>query len=147
MILISHRGNLNGRIVDEENNPDYINYALKKGFNVEVDVRFYKNKFYLGHDEPNFLVEPSFLTNKKIWCHAKDSIALEKLSGISCVYFWHNNDDYTITSNGFIWTNPGIELLAKSICVLPELANYDRIECLGICSDFISKYRNAETEE
>ena len=32
MILISHRGNLNGRDIDNENNPVYIDKALKEGF-------------------------------------------------------------------------------------------------------------------
>lgn len=142
MILISHRGNLNGRITNEENNPKYINFALNEGFDVEVDVRYYKNNFYLGHDEPQFLVTYNFLTNKKIWCHAKDPTAFEKLHELKCIYFWHNNDDYTLTSNGYIWTNIGKKLLSKSICVLPELSNYESLTCLGICSDFIKKFSN-----
>ena len=31
---------------------------------------------------------------------------------------------------GFIWTYPGKKLLNKSICVLPEKANYKKISCL-----------------
>ena len=41
MILISHRGNLNGKKVDEENSPKYIEKALKEGFDVEyVQTKF-----------------------------------------------------------------------------------------------------------
>ena len=35
-----------------------------------------------------------------------------------------------------------IRYAVKSICVLPEIANYEKINCIGICSDFIQKYNN-----
>ena len=28
---------------------------------VEIDIRYYKNSFYLGHDEPKFKVQKNFL--------------------------------------------------------------------------------------
>lgn len=142
MFLISHRGNLNGPNIKDENNPDYIMEALSKDFDVEIDVRNYKNKLYLGHDEPMYEVNESFLINKKLWCHAKDVYALEKLRQIDSIYFWHQNDDYTITSNGYFWTYPGITLVENSICVMPEISEYININCKGICSDFINNYKN-----
>ena len=45
MIFISHRGNLNGKKKKLENKPVYIKDAIKKGFNVEVDV-WYTDGFY-----------------------------------------------------------------------------------------------------
>ena len=69
----------------------------------------------------------------------RDRIELDK---IKAHYFWHQEDDYTITSRGFIWTYPGKKLFPNSICVLPEHANYKDINCKGICSDFIDKYKN-----
>ena len=141
MYLISHRGNLNGIQKDMENEPEYISNAINKGFDVEVDVRFEKNKFFLGHDFSQFEINKEFLLNKKIWCHAKTSEALSALDEIKAHFFWHQEDDYTITSKGYIWTYPGKKLLSKSICVLPEKANYKEINCLGICSDFIERYK------
>jgi hypothetical protein len=141
MILISHRGNLNGPNKDFENSPEYIYNALSKGFNVEVDVNVYKNKIFLGHDEPQYKINSTFLLNKKIWCHAKDILALERLKKIKAIYYWHQNDEYTITSNGYFWTYPGRKLVKNSICVMPEVANYKNIYCAGICSDFITKYK------
>ena len=44
-----YRGNLNGPNAKDENKPDYIMEALSKDFDVEVDVRNYNNKLYLGH--------------------------------------------------------------------------------------------------
>lgn len=38
MILISHRGNIDGPNVKMENDPRYIENTLGKGYNVEVDV-------------------------------------------------------------------------------------------------------------
>jgi hypothetical protein len=142
MYLISHRGNLNGVESENENNPNYLKIAIDKGFNVEVDVRFEEEKFYLGHDFSQYEVNKDFLLNENIWCHAKTHSALLALDKINAHYFWHQEDDYTITSKGFFWTFPGKKLLKKSICVLPEKANYKKIDCLGICSDFIERYKN-----
>ena len=63
------------------------------------------------------------------------------MSKINCHYFWHQEDDYTITSKGIIWTYPGKLLLKNSICVLPELFNKQILNCLGICSDYIQNYK------
>jgi hypothetical protein len=144
MILISHRGNLDGRLEEKENDPDYINEALKLGFNVEIDVWVESDKFYLGHDRPTYIIDESFLENEKLWCHAKNIESLEhmlKNKKIHC--FWHQNDDFTITSNGFIWTYPNKKLTSKSICVLPEIQKefiVNTKKFYGICSDYILKY-------
>ena len=141
MILISHRGNISGIEHDNENNPKYINAALKEGYEVEVDVRFENGVFFLGHDFSQYKINMEYLLNDKLWCHAKTKYALEALDKIKAHYFWHQEDDYTITSKGYIWTYPGKNLLAKSVCVLPEKANYKELNCIGICSDLIQNYR------
>jgi hypothetical protein len=141
MIYISHRGNLSGPNEKFENKIDYVQKALDKGYEVEVDVRFDNDKFFLGHDFNQSEVNKNFLLNKKIWCHAKTKEALSALEKIKAHYFWHQEDDYTITSRGFVWTYPGKSLLTNSICVLPEVANYNEINCLGICSDYIERYK------
>ena len=142
MIYISHRGNLEGKQENNENNPDYIMQAIKQGFDVETDVWFDKTNFYLGHDEPTYKINSDFLLNKNLWCHAKNFDALDELSKINAHYFWHQEDDYTITSKGIVWVYPGKLLSKNSICVMPELSNYQSLECLGICSDLIKNYKN-----
>ena len=143
MVLISHRGNINGKNESFENSVPYIKKALDLGYNVEVDVWF-TDGFYLGHDEPKYKIDVGFLQRKELWCHAKNLEALaemKKYSNIHC--FWHQNDDYTLTSEGFIWTFPKKSLYYDSICVLPELGHDDDInDCYGICSDYIEKYKN-----
>ena len=141
MILISHRGNLNGPKPKMENSPKYIEIAIKKNFHVEIDVWIKKNNFYLGHDEPVYEVNKEYLENKKFWCHAKNIEAMEALKNINATYFWHQNDDVVLTSNGYFWTYPGKKLLSNSICVLPEQSNQKNFSCAGICSDFIENYK------
>ena len=141
MILISHRGNLRGPNKSRENSPEYINEAQNNGYNIEIDVWFTNNKFYLGHDEPIYEIKKNFLNNNKLWCHAKNIEAMEALKGIDAIYFWHQNDDVVLTSNGYFWTYPGKKLLKNSICVLPETTNLENIDCSGVCSDFIEKYK------
>ena len=146
MILISHRGNLNGK-TDDENKPKYIEEALSQGFDVEVDVWYDNNQFWLGHDKPQYKVSEGFLEHPNLWCHAKNIQALYVMNTnyhIHC--FWHQEDDVTLTSRGFFWTYPGKQLTEKSICVLPEFEDKKSKVILpknvaGICSDFVVNYR------
>ena len=68
MILISHRGNINGSIPERENEPLYIIEALEKGFDVEVDVWWKDDGFWLGHDEPQYQVKEEFLRQSDLKC-------------------------------------------------------------------------------
>ena len=140
MYLISHRGNLNGVESENENNPNYLKIAIDKGFNVEVDVRFEEEKFYLGHDFSQYEVNKDFLLNENIWCHAKTHSALLALDKINAHYFWHQEDDYTMTSKGFIWVYPGKPPIDNSISVLPEDFKINTSKCFGICTDYLSRY-------
>ena len=142
MIYISHRGNLTGKSLKDENNPDYLMKAVESGYDVEIDVWFENDSFYLGHDKPIFKVDKKFLENTKFWCHAKNINALHELSKTDSHYFWHQDDDFTLTSKGIIWTYPGKYLTKNSICVLPEKFDQKKFDCLGICSDLIANYNN-----
>ena len=141
MILISHRGNINGKLPNKENAPYYINEALDLGYHVEVDVRWHNNCFYLGHDEPTYKVEIKYLQDYRLWCHAKDLESLVEMKKHNIHCFWHQGDDVTLTSNGYIWAYPGKQPIKESIAVLPEIHNDDVSQCIGICSDIISNYK------
>jgi hypothetical protein len=142
MKLISHRGNINGKQPNLENNPEYIKDAIEIGYDVEVDV-WYDDGFWLGHDKPTYTIETSFLKNEKLWCHAKNAEAMFKMrQELNIHFFWHQTDDYTLTSRGFIWTFPKKLLYYNSICVLPELGYVGDLDnCYGICSDVIEQYK------
>ena len=147
MIYISHRGNIEGKSEKNENNPEYIMKAVDKGFDVEIDVWLLEKKYYLGHDNPQYKIERSFLANEKLWCHAKNLEALEGMMASKDIrFFWHQEDDVTLTSDNFIWTFPGKKLMKNSICVMPEVSRIKPSDqtlknCVGICSDFIKDYR------
>jgi hypothetical protein len=98
MILISHRGNLNGKKEERENSISYIMEALSMGFDVEM---------------------------KKYAIH----------------YFWHENDEFTLTSKNYIWAYPTKENKPGTISVLPEINNQNVDGCKGVCSDFIKNYK------
>jgi len=142
MILISHRGNVGGKEPGFENIPEYIDDTLNKGYHVEIDV-WYKNGFYLGHDNPQYKVNPWFLVRDKVWCHAKNIKAITEMRKYPDIhYFWHQEDDITITSKGYIWAHPGKQPIKGSIAVLPELYNDNVDMCYGVCSNNIEKYKN-----
>lgn len=143
MILISHRGNINGRQEDLENTYDYIFAAIDKGYNVEIDVWVKNNKIFLGHDNPEHPCSIEFLGYQfsQLWIHAKNIEAAEFLSNYKQLnWFWHQEDTITLTSKGYIWAYPGKQPIKKSIAVMPELFNDSIDSCIGICSDYIEKY-------
>ncbi len=150
MKLIAHRGNVYGSEPKKENDPDYINDALNHGYDVEIDVRydFSTEKFWLGHDEPQYMVNQYWLAYRKdvLWIHCKDLSALEyfnsKTGGYN--YFWHQNDDYTLTSRKNIWAYPGKPYTNNTVIVMPEWhdMSWDLLratDCYGICSDYVGK--------
>ena len=145
MKYISHRGNIDGVYPDFENNPIYINKALKNGFDVEIDVWCLDNRWYLGHDSAQHEITVSYLKDKRFWCHAKNIDALHgmlKEGDIHC--FWRQDDDVTLTSKGYMWTYPGKPLTNNSICVLPEKNKEIPKKVFGICSDFIINYKETK---
>lgn len=140
MFFISHRGNIDGPNPKEENKVRYILEALNQNYNVEIDVWYKNNKFYLGHDEPLYEVNLEFLNNTKFWIHTKNLECFYILGNTNLNFFWHEKDQIILTSKGYYWNYPGTLLSKKSIFVLPENTNLDTPECLGICSDYIKKY-------
>lgn len=144
MILISHRGNIKGKYADKENHPSQIDLCASLGYEIEIDIRLVGNKMFLGHDTPDYEISLKWLESlrNKLWIHCKNTESLQKLSGSDFNYFWHDKDDYTLTSKGIIWAYPGKPLTPKSIAVLPELWTEEKhLQCLGVCSDFVCRYR------
>lgn len=137
MKIISHRGNINGSEPHLENSPIFIQRALEQGFDVEIDVWLTDAGLFLGHDDPVYPITTQFLKNEKLWCHAKNLEALEFMLENKIQCFWHQNDDRTITSSGFIWTHSNCdELGPKSIaCWIDGNGDYPT-ECYGVCTDY-----------
>jgi hypothetical protein len=149
MRLISHRGNINGKFESYENEPNYIDLAIKKGYDVEVDIWYIGNILYLGHDKPQYEIDFRWIRDRvdRLWVHCKNIEAMLyfKECGYSINYFWHQEDTVALTSQQYIWAYPGKQPIKGSIAVMPEINNDNLSECIGICSDYIEKYNNENT--
>ena len=114
MKFIAHRGNINGKNPSRENKPEYIERALKYGYDCEIDVWYINGEWILSHDNPydekaksfSHKVNFEFLGKKNLWLHCKNIEAMINLYATNYNYFWHENDKYTITSRGHIWCFP-----------------------------------------
>lgn len=141
MKLISHRGNTIGPETERENSPEHILDAIGKGYDVEMDLWSKDTKFFLGHDEPQYEIDKDFIEKikDKAWVHCKNLEAIYccefLMSGVN--YFWHQSDDFALTSTNKIWTYPGKQLTPNSVLVMPELNNFEDVgpDIYGICSD------------
>ena len=147
MKFVSHRGNLIGKEPEAENTISHIENALLKGYDVEIDIwEIERSNVWLGHDESQTLVDINFIKNEKLWCHAKNINALRIMIENNVHCFWHQQDEYTLTSNGYIWSYPTQSFEKDTIAVLPEqfgVAPKYLYKCVGICSDFIQLYKEA----
>jgi hypothetical protein len=143
MKLIAHRGNLWGPSPNE-NDPSWIDEAIRWNYDVEIDIRLINGRLFLGHDEPQYEVDMKYLykIHKRAWIHCKNLEALHfflKMPEFNC--FWHQNDDYTITSHGYIWAFPGKPVTSISIAVMPEISGglaAISSEAFGVCSDYVA---------
>ena len=141
MIMIAHRGNINGpEAVDVENTLSHITAALAEGFDVEVDIWYVDRKWWSGHDSPMWPFPQYLLHDNRVWCHAKNIDALYHLlrTGVHC--FFHDQDDVALTSRGYLWTYPGKQTTDKSIVVITDDSRPPE-NCYGACSDYVAKYR------
>jgi hypothetical protein len=146
MILIAHRGNFDGPNPNQENKLTYLEQAINNGYEVEVDVRMYKNKIYTGHDEPLDLLNSRWLKrfHNKLWIHCKDVQTLKYFGNSNQYnYFWHENDMFTITSNGFILSHVDNNINELSGKFVKINFNNKKINgnFIGILSDHLIKYK------
>jgi hypothetical protein len=147
VLVISHRGNQEGPGVNE-NDPFQLVATISNGIEVEVDVWVVNGEFFLGHDNPERDVPSSFIKDLApyAWYHCKNIAALETFNTdfSDLRYFWHEEDRYTLTSNGYIWTYPGQEVTPKSIVVDLDLSNLDSYKgvAYAVCTDYPRKLNN-----
>jgi len=148
MILIAHRGNVFGPNVQNENSPKYLENTVAAGFDIEFDIRLINEQFFLGHDQPKYQISEDWLFNylKVSWVHCKnyEALAFFANSKTRFNYFWHENDKYTIVSNGKVWMYPGEDYIPGAVIVLPELnGTIEDIrfgkKVYAVCSDFVGK--------
>lgn len=148
-VIIAHRGNVQGKNVERENTLSFIDEAFELGYLCEVDLWKFDNDWFLSHDDPYVSnVKPvnfSEIEKRKdgLIIHCKNDQALAWFTDHheQYHYFWHENDDYTLTSFGCIWAYPDVSLSIKcqsAITVMPENEGFDK-DCsnfTGICTDY-----------
>lgn len=142
--LIAHRGNINGPCKERENEPDYLQEALDKGYYIEVDVRVIKGELWSGHDKAQYRISLELLQHPRVYVHSKTIPTLHYFlrNHPEIHTFFHDRDEATITSKGEIWTYPGKELTELSISVMPEWEQKDYVlpkGIIGVCSDYLPK--------
>lgn len=139
MLIISHRGNVSGTDEELENNPEHIKTLLQDKIEVEIDVWFVDKLLFLGHDNPQYIINEEFLQQDGLWCHAKNLDALHymlKHNIKNC--FWHQEDDFGLTSSGYIWTFPNKQVTNKSIIVdFSQNWKDKNYNCYGVCVDYL----------
>lgn len=137
MISIAHRGNTEGRNKDLENHPNYVSNAIHQGFDAEVDVWLFDG-LDLGHDKPQYSINIDYLIgfSEQLWIHCKNLDALFFLSEFPELnIFWHQKDDFTLTSRNFIWTYPKKPVTSLSVLVMKDATKYSGSDCYGLCAD------------
>lgn len=147
MIIISHRGNLDGPNKKNENNPLYITNALDKFFHVEIDLWVENGILFLGHDHPQYKIVLSFLkkNSSKLWIHCKNLEALNFCNKNNLHFFFHDNDEYTLTSRGYVWAHPLVKKFENTILVMPK-KNFKKdlssMNIIGLCTDYPIFYKD-----
>jgi hypothetical protein len=145
MKIIAHRGNLAGPNYFTENTPSQINLCISRGYDVEIDVWYINGEFYLGHDNPLYKISFSYLLERKdkLWIHCKNQDALFQLNNTGFNYFWHQEDDVTLTSQEFIWAYPNKQnscyrnLVVLDFSVDVDFDFYSKSGVYGVCVDYI----------
>jgi hypothetical protein len=116
--------------------------AIEAGYDVELDLWRVSDLLWLGHDGPQYLITESFLLEigHAAWIHCKNLAALDFLISTfpQLNYFWHQEDDYTLTSQGHIWAYPGQEVTKNSIIVDLTMNNADKYKNIAyaVCTDY-----------
>ena len=146
--LIAHRGNTIGKQEHRENEPAYILEALAQGYDVEVDAWCVDGAWRLGHDEPQYDIEYSFLLQKGLVVHAKNLGALSVLARDERIHsFSHDVDDVVLSSQRLLWTYPDKPLGENSVAVMftgdvqKRAPLLDRPSVVGICADDVALLR------
>jgi len=159
MIIISHRGNVNGPEPNRENSPDYIDEALEAGYQVEIDLHVKDGKFYLGHDGPVHEVSKDWLYFRRdsIWIRAKNyEAAVHLVNELNfCRWFAHERDRYCLTSCGYIWLHDRT-VKETTDCIVPLLSMLDIYDhsyiishrsAHAICTDYPEYIRDVLIKE
>lgn len=149
VVLLSHRGNLDGPDPASENAPAHIDRAINAGFKVEVDLRVVERRggkrLMFGHDGPQYEIDEEWIRVRRddLLIHLKDFDALKYVARWHLPWhvICHSADPYTITSRGWPWLHdlalqPSPDTIVPLI-TLEQLRSYPHLRAVGgVCTDF-----------
>ena len=143
-MYIAHRGNLEGRVAEHENDPAYLQEAIDEGYVVEVDLWNIDGQLKLGHDEKFHNVTFDWLLERKpfILNHCKNREALDTCLRGWLHAFWHTDEDYVLTTLGYTVGYPGKESVGQEFILgVPErvyaLDDIKHRITFGVMSDYV----------
>lgn len=142
--LIAHRGNIDGPNSKLENKLDYIDNAIDLGYEALVDIWSYNGKMYLGNHTGSNRVPIDCLMNRstKLWIHCGNHEAFQILFRYQSLnIFWHQTDDFALTTKGYTWCYPGIGPLDRSVAFMPEFDSPNLDKFHALCSDEVSLFK------
>lgn len=167
MKIISHRGNLNGPSPSDENTFDAIEYALERGFAVEIDIWAMGDKFWLGHDKAQTTISLGKIYEwsevEDVYVHCKNMLALQTLAKLNLkdhhiFPFFHDVDDCILLTNNYVWVHPkavhltNINYTSKCIAMLSNAktlqyniskdVSFSLEHWGGICTDYPESVRD-----
>lgn len=145
MKIICHRGNTFGPDPDNENKPEVIDYCIRQGYDVEIDLWYHNESLYLGHDEPTYPVTKDYLywNKNQLWIHCKNLKVLNIIGIGGYNYFFHEKDDYVLTSQNYVWTYPKPQIETEFYQVLldfepnVDFEKYKKLGIHGVCVDYV----------
>lgn len=143
MIKISNRGNVFGVIKHAENTQEYLEEAIKSGFNVKVDLWVINNQMCSGESYPSYRINfNEILTPGKVLFEIKNNAAFSFIVNHQLHGFIKNENGITFTSKG-IPLSYGPNIADNTVAFFPENEPHDKIKkmnLIGICGDFIGNY-------
>ena len=143
-MFYAHRGNLEGRIAERENQPEYIDEAIAHGYGAEVDLWKVGDRIYLGHDDGQYDIDLQWLQDRKqfLLVHTKNREALDFCLRNKLHAFWHTDEDYVITTWGYTVGYPG-KLSVGDLFILSvpervwEIEEIGQYITFGVISDYV----------
>ena len=156
MYVIAHRGQLNGPSSDQANCPNHLSKVIElyTDLLLEIDLWIDSNGYTLGHDYPQYPVTYSFLEHispraifhiKNIQTCNHEAISFLSQITSSFHFFSHEDDAFTLTSHGWIWSHPKNGITSNTIAVMPEhslaVAEIHKLplicpDLVGVCTDY-----------
>ncbi len=153
MIIISHRGNLNG--AGSQCERQHVEEALLRGYDVEVDVRSHVWRLYVGHDAPLFELPREWVrteVSSRLWFHAKDERCHDALALVGHRVFMHDDEPHgMVVPDGLLWVHPrannGASLESQDV-VLLDIEGHPKVDRsklsklpTAVCTDWPDEWR------